>query len=369
MDRRNFLKSSAGIAAAIVPGTAAARAAEGTAAARAAEGTAAPSLSKSVQDVVLSSPWPDHSGGYADQVFGFGQRLERAADGRLKVHMQTHTGGVHDAVANDQAIVHFSLAHEYVALHPAFGFFAGLPGGMGLPFDALERWLIAGGGGTLWDEMSATLGVKMLLAGHTGPSLGLWSARPLTSINDFTGQTIQTGGLADEVVKSLGGLPARVPSDNLPNALALALARGDVRAAEWGNAAHCLAAGLAEQVKYCTATGLNRSGSSLTVTVSQRVWERFGAGLQTVLTAMAAADARRSVAEASANSAILCQALGAVKAVQFYALPRDIAGVSDRVAEAIVADIAARDRLSARINQSYVRAKTAIGGELLFNAV
>ena len=361
MDRRHFLKSSAGIAAAIAPGTAAARA---------DEDIGAPSLSKSVQDVVLSSPWPDHSGGYADQVFGFGQRLERAADGRLKVHMQTHTGGVQDDLANDQAILRFNLTHEYVALHPSFGFFAGLPGGMGLPFETLERWLIAGGGGTLWDELSATLGVKMLLAGHTGPGLGLWSAQPLTSISDFTGQTIQTGGLADEVVKSLGGRPGRVSSHDLPNGLALALARGDVRAAEFGNAAHCFAAGLAEQVKYCTATGLNRSGSSLTVTVSQRVWERFGAGMQAILTATAAADARRSVAEASANNAILCQALGEVKAVQFYALPQDIAGVSDRVAEAIVADIAARDRLSARINQSYVSAKVAqIGAGLFCNAV
>ena len=357
MDRRSFLKSSAGIAAAMAPAAATASA---------AGASRAPSLSKSVQDVVLSSPWPDNSGGYADQVFGFGQRLERASDGRLKVHYQTCAGNAQDPTSSGQAGLRFGLAHEYVALNPAFGFFAGLPAGMGLPFDALERWLIAGGGGTLWDEMSAEFGLKMLLAGHTGPSLGLWSARPLTSINDLTGQTIQAGGLADEVIKSLGGSPGRVPSHDLPHALV----RGAVRAAEWGNGAQCLAAGLADHVKYCTATGLNCQGSSLTLTVSQHVWNGLGSGLQAVLTATAAAEARRSAAEAEANCAIVRHALHDVKGVQFYALPQDVAAASSRVTEAIVADIAARDRLSARINQSYVRAKAAsLGADMFLNAV
>jgi TRAP-type mannitol/chloroaromatic compound transport system substrate-binding protein len=359
MHRRNFLKSSAGIAAAIAPGTAMTSA---------AEGIRAPSLSKSIQDVVLSSPWPDNSGGYADQVFGFGQRLERASDGRLKVHYQTstQTNSGQTQTASGQIDLRFGLTHEHVALHPAFGFFAGLPAGMGLPFDALERWLIAGGGSTLWDELSAAYGLKMLLAGHSGPGLGLWSARPLTSISDFTDQTIQTGGLADDVVKSLGGIPGRVASQDFPHALA----RGDVRAAEWGNGAHCLAAGLADHVKYCTTTGLYRHGGSLTVTVSQRVWDRLGASLQAVLMATAATEARRSIAEASANHAILSQALREVKGVQFYPLPQDVAAVSGRVAEAIVAELAARDRITARINESYVRAHAAnMGAELLFNAV
>ncbi len=340
MDRRDFLKSSS--LTALSTGLAAQACA------------AAPSFVPKTHELVLASPWPASSGGYADDVHCFARRLERAAGGRLKLHLITSCASSASALASGDAGMHFGLEHDNVQHHPAFGYFAGLPCAMGMSFAALETWLVAGGGDGLWDELCEDFGIKTLLAGHTGPMAGLWSsARPLMSLNDLAAQPVFTRGLASEVAKGLGADVANLTAETVAGELAT----GHIRAAEWGNAAQCLAAGIPRCAKFCTTTGLTPAGSALSISVKRSVWHRLGDELQIALRLTAAAEARRSVADAEANDAILRRALAEVHAVQFYDMPRDIWPAAVRVSEAVVADIATRGALSARINASYIEVR------------
>ena len=80
---------------------------------------------------------------------------------------------------NAEADLTYGGAGRHASLHPAFAFFAGLPFGQGLDAAAQHAWLAVGGGEMLWDELAAELGFKPLLAGHTGPSAGVWAGARL----------------------------------------------------------------------------------------------------------------------------------------------------------------------------------------------
>ena len=77
-----------------------------------------------------------------------------------------------------------------------FAFFAGLPFSQGLDKLALQTWLAAGGGAMLSDELAAEHGFKPLVAGHTGPSTGVWAAARLETPSDLAGTRLHVEGLS-----------------------------------------------------------------------------------------------------------------------------------------------------------------------------
>ena len=261
---------------------------------------AAPAIITGTRDLVLTCPWPARSGGLSDQAFTFARRLERASGGRLKLHLIASPVSGIDAVAAGPADMSFGFEHANVRHHPAFGYFAGLPLGTGMAYETFAGW-IADGGAELWDDISARFNVKSLLAGHTGRSPGLWTSQLVHSLNDLAGKRIQTQGLTCDVVRGIGGEPC----DGANGDAVAALSAGTLDAIELGSLAHGVASGISRDAKFCMAGGLTTSGSVLSVTFRRDVWHGLGAELKSVVKIVAAAEARRSIAEADANQDIL----------------------------------------------------------------
>ena len=154
MDRRDFLK--VGGAAAVTAGGA------GTAA------QSAPAILPGATELRLASPdLPDVPGFGPDRL---ARRIELATGGRYRI---TATS---DATAAELV---FGSVNRHRDHHPAFAFFAGLPLGLGLDAARHQAWLAIGGGQMLWDDLAGRFGFKPLVAGHTGPSSGIWTARRL----------------------------------------------------------------------------------------------------------------------------------------------------------------------------------------------
>ena len=244
----------------------------------------------------------------------------------------------------------FGFEHVNVRHHPAFGYFAGLPLGTDMAYETFAGW-IADGGAELWDDISARFNVKSLLAGHTGRSPGLWTSELVHSLNDLAGKRIQTQGLTCDVVRGIGGEPCDAANGDA----VAALSAGTLDAIELGSLAHGVASGISRDAKFCMAGGLTTSGSVLSVTFRRDVWHGLGAELKSVVKIVAAAEARRSIAEADANQDILQRALTEGHGVSFYDAPRDLVHAATRVAQAVIADVAARDAVSRRINADYLR--------------
>ena len=340
MHRRDFLRTSS-LAAAVL----------GAKAASPTPGVAAPAILNKSLELTLASPWKAASGGYPDQAHGFARRLEQTLGGRLKLHLETRPQSAIEALTSGACDLYFGPEHANTAHHQAFGFFAGLPGEGAADPATFEAWLVAGGGQDLWDELSAKFGVKALMAGHTGPAPGLWSTRRIRSLTDISREQIWAEGLARQVIAGIGARAADVG----PNGVVDGLARREIIAAEWGNAAQSLAAGFPSVARFCTLGSISAQGSLLALTMKRHVWDRLTPDLQLTLSAAAADEARRSAADWRANDHLLRQALVQTLQIAYVPLPLDVAAAIARVSEAVIADATTRDALSARINTSYKR--------------
>ena len=203
MDRRDFLKTTG--AAAVAGGASAADAQVPT-----------PAILSGSKQVTLASYTGDLPGSGADRL---ARRIETATEGRYRIEL----------VSGADADLTYGSAWRHAGLHPAFAVFAGLPFSQGLDAPSQQTWLAAGGGAMLWDELAAEHGFKPLVVGHTGPSPGVWSAVRLETPSDLVGARLHAEGLAGDVLRDLGAMPATFAPEDLRGALA----DGRLQAAEW----------------------------------------------------------------------------------------------------------------------------------------
>ncbi|MCC7253259.1 hypothetical protein [Hyphomicrobium sp.] len=346
MDRREFLITSGGAAVAATSSTALAEEAAPV------QGVAPYSGHRTL--LRLSMPWTDAPQGPADSVRRLAQRIEAMTEGRYRIEVAAQAG----SPAADADLVH-GPAHDFAPLHPAFAYFAGLPGSAGLGAQDLAHWVAVGGGQMLWDELAGSHGWKPLLAGHMGDAPPLWSREPITSLKDLAGQRVSAPGLGADVARALG---AEAHTALAPDEAARALADGSVFAAETGDLATSLATGVPQAARHATGQGLNGRGTALALSIRLPVWERLSEGDKAIFAAAAAEAFQVSLAEARAHAGLARQVIETRFGVTFAPRPADVADALDRVAEATIAHVAGRDALAARIDQSYMAFRSMLSG-------
>lgn len=340
MDRRKFLISTGGVAVAAAASTAAG--AEGT-----APGSGAHSARPDATVLRLAMPWADRPQRPADSARRLAQRFEAMTGGRYRLERV--------ASSDDADLLHGS-AYDLARHHPAFAYFAGLPGPAGLAAGDFAHWLTVGGGQMLWDDLAADCGWKPLAAGHLGHAPPVWSRAPIASLADIAGHPLAIDGLGADAARALGADVHPLA----PDAAVHALEDGTVRAAEIGGLLTSLALGAARVAKFATGHGLTGSGTTLALHVRRDVWERMAPDDQSVLAAAAEQEFHASVAEARAHERLARDTLATTFGVTFTAWPADIAGALDRVAEATIAHVAGYDARAARIDQSYMEFRSAV---------
>jgi TRAP-type mannitol/chloroaromatic compound transport system substrate-binding protein len=328
MDRREFLITTSGAAVA-------ASSAAATVAGAAEQGLEAPAIVPGRTTFELAMPWRDDGRGAGDSARRLARRIEAMTDGRTRIEI------VGEAPASLTSSLRHGTAHDYAAHHPAFAYFAGLPGSHGLSAQDFATWLTVGGGQMLWD--------------HSGAMPPLWSAAPLASLSDITGRKIHALGLAADVTRALGAEPVSIQ----PHDVAASVAGGSVDIVEWGGLLASMASGIPAHAKYATGTGFNTYGTAFALHVDLSAWNSLSAGDKAIFEAAASQEFHASCAEARAHEAIARTTLASRLGVAFMAFPLDIAEAISRVSDAMVAHVAGRDAVSQRINQSYMAFKAA----------
>jgi len=344
MDRREFLKSTAAAAAGVTAATAAAETA-----------LAAPALSQGRQQLRLAMPWADAVAGPADQAQRLGLRIAQATGGRLSFVPSFEVTDGLAAVRAGEADLYLASAHDHVEAHRGFACFAGLPGDRGLSPQHLQTWISLGGGQALWDELAGDLGIKPLLAAHTGSRSYLVANERIDSMAALAGRKACVGGLARDVARGLGLEPVNVA----PAQLAGALQRGEILAAECGGAIINYALGLHSTAPYWSGTSIQRNGTALSLAVRRDLWDRLTVSDQMALTAAAAAEYQLSLAEEEAHRHML---FPGPTAEYTWPLAAELSHAIRRVADAVVAHAAGADAQTRRINDSYAAFRQSVPG-------
>jgi TRAP-type mannitol/chloroaromatic compound transport system substrate-binding protein len=334
MDRRDFLKT-----------TSAAAVAAGAASAATEAQAAAPAILSGVRQLTLASSCRDLPGSGADRL---ARRIETATDGRYSIEL---------ASARGDADLTYGSAWRHAGLHRAFAFFAGLPFSQGLDAAALQTWLAAGGGAMLWDELAADFGFKPLVAGHTGPSAGVWAAARLEAPSDLAGANLHVDGLASDVLRGLGAVPATFA----PKDLRAALADGRLQAAEWLGPLAAAAPDLQPLAQRLYQPGFNRNGLLLSLGVAKRLWDGMSPADRAIFEACAAQEYHLSLTDAAAHGLIASQVATPSKWPVRLTWPSRLAEALDQAAAEVVERIAATDAASRRIHDSYRAFRRMLG--------
>lgn len=355
MDRRDFLKTTGAVAAVAATTVGASEAALAAKAAGDETAFPAPAIAANVTELRMVVAWPDTVSGFADNAHRLARRIETATDGRFRIIVSPAAGDVLDALHDDAADLYHATEHANVRRHPAFSYFASLPGEMGLRSSDFEAWLMVGGGQILWDDLAGEAGVKPLLVGHTGRA-ELLSSKKIETLADIEGKRVFAMGLAREVVRGLGAEPVEIPATRL----AEALTSGELLAAEWGGPLANAAIGLHIDPASDPLPAFNRAGTALSLGIAHRVWDKLTTGDKTIFEAIAAEQVRVSLAEERAHSRMMAAARRVSGAGPSAARWRGFNPDSEfllarrRVTAAVVADVAATDAKAARVNTSYM---------------
>ena len=334
MDRRGFLKTTS--AAAVTAG-----------AASAAE-AAAPAILSGVRQLTLASYSAGELPGSGAERLA--RRIETATDGRYRIAVAREQAGTN-------ADLTFGSAWRHANLHPAYAFFAGLPFSHGLEASALQTWLTAGGGAMLWDELAAEFGFKPLVGGHTSVSAGVWAAVRLEGVSDLAGASVQADGLAGDVVRALGAIPATFA----PEDLRATLADGRLQAAEWLGPLTAPAPDLQPLAQRLYQPGFNRNGLLLSLGVAKPLWNGMNAADRAIFEACAAQEYQLSLVDAAAHALIARQVETPSKWPVRLTLSAGLSEALDLAAAEIVEAIAATDPASRRIHDSYQAFRRMLG--------
>jgi TRAP-type mannitol/chloroaromatic compound transport system substrate-binding protein len=336
MDRRDFLKTTG--AAAVAGGTSSAGASG------ADTQVPTPAILSGSKQLTLASYARDLPGSGAERLV---RRIETATEGRYRIELASCA----------DADLTYGSAWRHAGLHRAFAVFAGLPFSQGLDEAALQTWLAVGGGAMLWDELAAEHGFKPLVAGHTGPSPGVWAAARLETPSDLVGASLQVEGLAGDILRDLGATPATFAAEDLR----AALSGGRLQVAEWLGPLAAVAPDLQPLAQRLYQPGVNRHGQLLSLAIAKRLWDGMSAADRAIFEACAIEAYHLSLTDARAHALIASQVETPAKWPVRLAWPNGMAEAFDQAAAETVERIAATDPASRRIHDSYQAFRRMLG--------
>ncbi len=250
------------------------------------------------------------------------QRINAMSGGRLRIDVFpaghiVPAFGVLDAVSTGAAEMGHTASFFWDGQLPGAAFFTTAPFGMG----ALQHqtWIEHRGGQQLWDELYRPRGVRGLLAGNTGPSMGGWFRKPVESLADIKGLRIRVQGMGGEVYAALGATPQSIP----PADIYPALERGTIDAVEILAPVNDLPLGLHRIAPYYYMPGFNKPNGAGEALISLDAFGKLSPDLQRIVENACQAEHSAALAEAEhQNGAALVELVKA--GAKVTAFPADV---------------------------------------------
>jgi TRAP-type mannitol/chloroaromatic compound transport system substrate-binding protein len=270
MDRRQFIKKSAGVAAGAAAATA----------------LAAPAIAQSNPKVVwrLTSSFPKS----LDTIFGGALTISKfckeATDGNFEV--QPFAGGeivppleaAKAAAAGTVEVAH-TASYYYWGQDATYAFGTGIP--FGLNARQHNAWYYYAGGNELMNEFYATQGLVGHIAGNTGAQMGGWFRKEIKTVADLNGVKMRIGGFAGKIMSQLGVVPQSLPGGEIYPALE----KGTIDATEWVGPYDDEKLGFYKVAPYYYYPGWWEGGSVLHALVNKAKWEGLPKAYQAVFDA------------------------------------------------------------------------------------
>ena len=127
--------------------------------------------------------------------------------------------------------------------------------------------------------MSAGFGLKPFLCGNTGPQMGGWFTKELTSIEAFKGLRYRMPGMGGEVLRRLGAVVVTLPGGEIIPSLQ----SGAIDASEFVGPWVDMAIGLHKAAKYYYYPGFHEPGAAISLAVNKKLWDSLDSTEQSII--------------------------------------------------------------------------------------
>ena len=323
-----------------------------------AGGLTAPAIARAGQmkELRMVTSWPKNLPGPGVSAERLAKDIETLSGGTLKV--KVYAAGelvaplaVFDAVENGTADMAHTASLFWGGKMPAAALFTAGPYGL-TPLEH-RAWLEQGGGQQLWDELYGQFGIKPLMCGNTGPSMGGWFRKPIKSLDDLKGLKMRMPGLGGEILRRLGGTPVSLP----PGEILTALQSGAIDATEFLGPFSDMGLGFYKVAKVYHYPAFHEPNGAGELLVSRKVWDALNNEQRRAIEVACSAEAARTLAEHTWRNAKALKVLKEKHGVRVTAYPADVLAAARKIADEVLADLAAKDALSGKIVTSWLAAR------------
>ncbi len=300
----------------------------------------------------MVTTWPKNFPGLGTGANNVARLITEMSGGRIQVTVYgakelVPDFEVFDAVSSGTAELGHGAAYYWKGKIEAAQFFAAVPFGMNA--QEMNAWLYYGGGMELWREVYAPFGLLPVAAGNSGVQMGGWFNREINSLDDLDGLKMRIPGLGGEVLRRAGGTPVSMPGSEIFTSLQ----QGVIDATEWVGPYNDLAFGLYKAAKHYYYPGWHEPGTTLECLVNQAAYDSLPADLQSIVINACRVVNGDMLAEYTARNNAALQSLINEHNVDLRAFPDSVLERLRTLSEQVVAEIADKDALSAKVFESY----------------
>ncbi len=335
MDRRNFIRSTGGVAAA-------------TAA------LAAPAIAQSAPEIKwrMTSSFPKA----LDTIYGtaetFARFVAEATDNKFQIQVFAAgeiVPGLEAANAASAGTVEMchTASYYYWGKDPTFALATAVP--FGLNARQQNGWMYYGGGIDLMNEFYAGHNLIAFPCGNTGAQMGGWFRKEIKSLADLAGLKMRIGGFGGKVISKIGVVPQQIPGGEIYQALE----KGTIDAAEWVGPYDDEKLGFYKVAPYYYYPGWWEGGAMLHTMVNTAKWGELSPAYQSIVkTACQAANADMLAKYDAGNPGALKKLAAA--GAKFAPFPQDVMEASFKAANDTYAEINASNPAFKKIYDSMV---------------
>src|SRR6266480_1281907 len=304
-----------------------------------------PAIAQGARELKMVTIWPKGLPGLQSGADRVAQSITALSGGRLQVKVFPAgqlVGAMEsfDAVSSGLADLYHASEVTWAGKSATFAYFCNVP--FGFTPDEINAWIYYGGGQALWDELSAGFGLKPFLCGNTGPQMGGWFTKELTSVESYKGLRYRMTGIGGDVLRRLGAVVVNVP----PGEIIASLKSGAIDASEFAGPWVDMSVGLHKAAKYYYYPGFHEPGAAMSLVVNKKLWDGFGSAERGLIETAAAAQNAYSYAEFTVNDAIALQQLAADPTIQIRKLDDSILQALGKLSGEVLAETGRKDDLT-----------------------
>ena len=314
---------------------------------------ATPAIAQGKRELKMVTGWPKKFPGLGAASERIANGITAASDGRLTVKVfgageLVPAFEAFDAVASGTADLYHAAEYYWQGKTAAFNFFAGVP--FGMTTAEHNAWVYHRGGQELWEELSASFGVKAFMAGNSSCQAGGWFNKEINSTEDLKGLKMRIPGFGGKVIEAVGGAAVTLPGGEI----FAALQSGAVDAAEMAGPWIDLGFGFYKAAKYFYNPGFQEPTSAESLGVNMALWEELSAADKEIIQLAAARENVMNPADFIANHSRSLEILLKEHGVQLRSYPDEVMMALGAAAKQVLADTASGDAMIKKIYDSYM---------------